>query len=325
MSLPGIDAVYVINLDRAPDRMAKTARQCEAQGIPFKRVPAVDGTRVSASTLAKVASPVCQKMCSPSVIGCALSHMRVWRAVLRAGYDRVLVLEDDVQLAPEFRKKLLRALEEVPADFDVLLGGCVFLCNKDRKYHMVAELARHLMPPHWTRKNDTRTWGSVFVPEFFGGTHCYVVSNKGCRKLFKAIPQVTYHIDVTMNHPDIQVYAIEPNIALQDGMMDSSMATFAFPKTIMPIMHSWVDDKNVPMSYYMNVTLLQVGDYGVNYWVMFFFLLGLLRDLGAPFVLGFFLAEIVVGGCVGTAACAYAAGWAFSAGVGWTVHRMARR
>lgn len=314
-ALDGIDAVYIINLDRDPKRMAEMADQCVAHGIPFKRVPAIDGRTVSPRVLSQMATPFCQKFCTPSMIGCALSHMRVWKAVLQAGYARVLVLEDDAQLVPDFKERLSQALSDVPSDFDVLVCGCMFLCQKERKYSFMHRLAKPFV--NASLRDDSRTWGSVFVPEYFGGTHCYVVSNKGCRSLFKTIPRVSNHIDMTMNHPGLQLYAVSPDLAHQRDMSTSSIASFSFPKTLMPTLETIRDDKRIPLAYYMSVPYMQVGAFKVNVWMLLFFVLGLVGPRAAPYVVGFLLAELIVGGAILPASLVFLLGW----GVRWVALR----
>lgn len=46
-------------------------------------------------------------------IGCFLSHFKVWQDVLKNGYEKVLVLEDDVRFEPFFRAKVGRMLDEL--------------------------------------------------------------------------------------------------------------------------------------------------------------------------------------------------------------------
>ena len=309
--MSGVDAVFVINLDRETARMAEMARQCEEHGIPFKRVPAIDGRKVSPRVRSQMATPFCQRFCTPSMIGCALSHMQVWRAVLRAGYERVLVLEDDAVLVPDFKDRLSRALTDVPPDFDVLICGCMFLCRKDRKYSAMHALVKPFVPS--PLRDDKRTWGSVFVPEFFGGTHCYVVSNQGCRNLFSVIPRVSNHIDMTMNHPKLKLYAVNPDLAHQRDMSTSSIASFSFPKTLVPALLTIRDDKHIPLAYYMSVPSMQLGPFQMNVWFGLFLALGFLGARAAPYVTGFLLAELVVGGDILPAVAAFLTGWTVKA------------
>lgn len=303
-----VDAAYVINLDRSTARMARMAAQCASLDIPFTRVPAVDGARVTPETLKKVATPLCQKVCTPSMVGCALSHMKVWKTAAQLGHQRTLVMEDDAALEPGFVEGLRRALEDVPQDFDLLVLGCYFLCNKDRRYAWGHEFAR-MFVPHSLR-NDRRTWGSVYVPEYFAGSHCYIVSLKGARKLMQLVPRAHYHIDMSMNHPELNIYAVTPDLAYQRDMADSTIASYSFPKTLTPLLDGIKDRKRISVAYYLDAPMGQVGGQRLNAWVVIFAGLGVLRHRTVPLAVGLLLAELLVGGDIVAPVLAYFLGWA---------------
>ena len=90
--------VYVINLDRRPDRMAFMATQLERIGLPFERVPAVD-----ARTLAEAnhISRMPQWYMHLDAIACTQSHARALRRFLGPDADAALILEDDAALATD--------------------------------------------------------------------------------------------------------------------------------------------------------------------------------------------------------------------------------
>ncbi|KAK9499358.1 hypothetical protein O3M35_002406 [Rhynocoris fuscipes] len=46
-------------------------------------------------------------------IGCFLSHYGIWKEVSEKGYERVMVLEDDVRFEPFFNQKMYSLLEEI--------------------------------------------------------------------------------------------------------------------------------------------------------------------------------------------------------------------
>lgn len=93
---------WVINLDRAPERLARITAQLQRLQLPFTRLAAVDAkafTPAQAALLDEAAyrrkhgmTPV------PGELGCYLSHVAVMRALLASGAAAALVLEDDVQL-----------------------------------------------------------------------------------------------------------------------------------------------------------------------------------------------------------------------------------
>ena len=303
----GVDAVYVINLDRSKDRWQFMSDQCRRLGLPCERVPAVDGATLSKQEIIKSATRFCQNFCTTSMLGCALSHIRLWKRILEEGHERTLVMEDDAELVPTFASGLRKALDDVPDDFDILVLGCFYLCAKDRKYAWPLEIIR-MFAPHG-RRSDLRTWGSVFVPERFGGSHCYVVSKRGCQKLLEVIPKAGYHIDMEMNHPSLNVYAVSPDLAYQRDMSDSTIASYTFPKSLVPMLEDVKDRKGISMAYYMDAPAFQVLGYKTNTWTLLFLALGMLRHRALPYVLGFLLAELVLGADIGVPVVAYGVGW----------------
>lgn len=310
----GVDGVFVINLERSRERMARMDAQLRALGVAYERFEAVDGAKLSEDELRRMATGSCQAFCTPSTLGCALSHMGVWQAVLARGMQRAIVIEDDARLAPGFVDGVRRALANVPDDFDVLLLGCFFLCDKDRKYSAGHALTRLATPG--VIRDDRRTWGNVFVPEFFGGTHCYIVSNRGCANLLRLLPKANFHIDVEMNHPELRLYAVSPDLAHQGPMSESTIASFSFPRTLTPMLDGMRDTKNIPAAYYLDAPWGQVAGIRLNWWGLLFFLLGLFfRHSAAPYVAGFFLAEVVVGGAIVPPLLFFLCGWLARAGM----------
>jgi glycosyl transferase, family 25 len=93
---------WVINLDRAPERLARITQQLQRLRLPHTRLPAVDAralTPVQAASIDEAAyrrkhgmTPV------PGELGCYLSHLAVMHAFLASDARAALVLEDDVQL-----------------------------------------------------------------------------------------------------------------------------------------------------------------------------------------------------------------------------------
>jgi GR25 family glycosyltransferase involved in LPS biosynthesis len=308
-----VDAAFVINMDRAVDRMRHMRAQCTAHGIQCVRVPGVDASTLPPDVLRKHITPACLATCTPAVQGCALSHRTVWNTIVDSQLDVALVMEDDAVLAPNFVDGVKRALADVPRDWDVLVLGCFQFCDAKRRYGWMTRMQR----PLWTHgfRDDPRVWGSVFVPEHFAGAHCYLVSAKGARALLRAIPQINDHIDMHMNHPDLRVYAVTPDLARQRDMACSSIAELAFPKTLNPFLGTVRDDKNISLAYWLSVPQLQVMRHTVNNWTWLFVALGLLRSCAMPYVLGFLAVETLVGGAVVVPVAAYLAGWAAATAV----------
>ncbi|HEX5791431.1 MAG TPA: glycosyltransferase family 25 protein, partial [Luteolibacter sp.] len=105
---------YLINLDRATERMARMDRQLQALGISYTRIPAVDGANLSkpypgfdeAGFRLRTG-----KQPNPWEIGCHLSHLSAFEAFLQGDARHALILEDDAQLPDDFVALLKQALD----------------------------------------------------------------------------------------------------------------------------------------------------------------------------------------------------------------------
>ena len=196
----GLGATYVINMRGATDRMRGMTDKVRGAGLDFIRVEGVDG-RVAALTRTPDIHQWCSLTCTPGVIGCALSHMDVWRRCRAEGHAAALVLEDDAVLVPGFAKKLERALARVPKDYDVLLLGY------DDSAHWRPTMS--VMP---TGRTARRVSPDFAEPAAFYGTHAYVVSEKGARALRDM--RATFQIDIQMSMtPSLRIYAATPKLA----------------------------------------------------------------------------------------------------------------
>lgn len=103
--------VFVINLDRNPERLKSVTGQLAALGIEFERIVAVDG-RAEARRPTVREFLVNAGFLTPGERGCAMSHLKVCERMIRDGLPMAAVFEDDVRLGGE----LPRVLAEI-ADF----------------------------------------------------------------------------------------------------------------------------------------------------------------------------------------------------------------
>ncbi|MFV0260113.1 MAG: glycosyltransferase family 25 protein [Acidimicrobiales bacterium] len=113
------DRVYVINLatrvDRRRETLAEMARHATAGSIEEK-----------VEFFAAKTSDVADGFSSPNMRACFLSHLAVLRSVEAAGWERVLVLEDDVVFEDRARE-LMAALgpEILAGEYDLAQLGYI--------------------------------------------------------------------------------------------------------------------------------------------------------------------------------------------------------
>ena len=93
---------WVINLDRAPERLARISAQLQHLQLPFTRLPAVDARALTPDQARLLDEPGYRRKHGMAPVlgelGCYLSHVAVMRAFLASPAEFALVLEDDVLL-----------------------------------------------------------------------------------------------------------------------------------------------------------------------------------------------------------------------------------
>jgi len=111
--------IYCINLDDRPERWARMLDVADRAGVTLNRISALgpqDIARMTADGHPDVSGDF--GTMGPERIGCALSHLACWRALLASDAPWAVVLEDDVVLADGFADFLNKA--QWPADADLI-------------------------------------------------------------------------------------------------------------------------------------------------------------------------------------------------------------
>jgi glycosyl transferase family 25 len=114
---------WVINLDRAPDRLTRISRQLHDLRLPFNRLPAVDARCLTPAQAAAIDEMGYRRKHGKTPLagelGCYLSHVEVMRRFMAGAARFALVLEDDALLQPSL-PAVLRGLLQHPARWDMV-------------------------------------------------------------------------------------------------------------------------------------------------------------------------------------------------------------
>lgn len=178
--------VYAINMDRDVDRMA-SIRQQVPEAI---RIQAVDGKLLTDEQVRRSTTAACHRLCSRSMVGCYMSHVRAWGLVAGQSAsrgDHALILEDDVILAPDFRERVAAAIRLWP-EADIIHVGCTDMCSALNALHA----------------------------RMFSYTSAYVIGRAGAAKLLAERGAANYHADFSMALAGLDVRVLEPPVASQD-------------------------------------------------------------------------------------------------------------
>ena len=212
-----VPPALVINLPRDAERFAGVKKQMDDQGVYFERIDAVNGRALSESERRANATAAARALLTPGMIGCYLSHRKCWQLCVEGGHDAVLVFEDDAVLMPEFKSKLLGAMEDVPDDWDVLLLGGLAAVHPKLKFGVAGWGALSMygisMPEtlRWPKRISER----VHVPVRPAGTHAYAVSARGAAKLLSICPRANFHVDLAAWGRAASTYTVNPLLAKQ--------------------------------------------------------------------------------------------------------------
>jgi len=174
-----------------------------AQGVSAQTVPGVDG-RLGMPALQEgerldIATTRWRHLCdlNGSEVGCYLAHLRALRRAFDEGRQRICLLEDDVELEPDFGP-LLTELEQLPDEVEMIrLMGL-----KIRKRKVVKRLAdgvHELVRPER---------GCL-------GTQGYLINRSGIKKVLGHGSRIFEPIDKLYDHfweYDLRLYGVEPHL-----------------------------------------------------------------------------------------------------------------
>lgn len=182
--LPGIDDVYVINLDRRQDRLEKCKKNHPEIAERLLRIPAFDGRSLQMTPrLARLFAPHDFKW-KKSVMGCALSHLDVWMKLLndKPEIESYLVLEDDVLCKRGWQEAWTKAwaTKSIPEDWDIVYLGGILPPNRDGFEQMCVEKVNE----HVGRIKPNQVFGQPVPTRYMHFcAYAYVLSRRGAMKV----------------------------------------------------------------------------------------------------------------------------------------------
>jgi GR25 family glycosyltransferase involved in LPS biosynthesis len=190
------DKIFCINLDRRDDRWLRCIGIFKSLNLEVERFSAFDGQLLDTGYGKKYNGE----------LGGTISHTRLIKKIIDEGYERVLILEDDVEFSDNFLNMCQLVLNELPENWDILFYGG----NHTGGYDKISE---HLIRVY-------RTYA----------LHCYAVNKKSVNLIYehmirflgytlssneKLTPSVAADYYMANLHPTLNVYCARPHIAWQ--------------------------------------------------------------------------------------------------------------
>ena len=214
--MPGIDEVYIVNLDRRPDRRTSFIESHPYFKGKVKRHVACDGLSLSLTpALANLFKPN-DFFWKKAVMGCMISHLKLWTMLNNesAEIQSYLIMEDDARLKPEWTKAWTKVQGNLPVDWECIYLGGVLPPNKDG-----FELVKEYVIDGLCRIKPNTLFGQAEpVRQFHFCTYGYILSKAGAKKLLDIIIKNqgiwTSADHVLFNSLDkMNVYCLDPLVA----------------------------------------------------------------------------------------------------------------
>lgn len=190
--------VLVINLDRSTARLARIQSQLATLGLPFHRLPAVDGNCPpnaggDPAYSEELNRRLYHKPLVPGEIGCYLSHLRAWQWLLEHSCKSAVILEDDITVGEDF-VPALELLARIDHPWDVIKLGS-----------LSSKPVLHSTPlGPFALRRYRKTPISAFAQ---------AVSRQGAEKLLRTRLPFGRPVDVDLQHVwenDLSVFGLEP-------------------------------------------------------------------------------------------------------------------
>lgn len=204
MNIKPLYQTYLINLDRAVDRLELMKNEFAKCDLTFKRISAVDAKNLDHTTY-KVDNKYDRDLV-PGEIGCYLSHVNTLEEFLSSDNQFAVIIEDDAILVQDFKtiiEKTLSIYDElsVKDQWDVLK-----LFNGKRKHIKIKDVDNtHFIAACGTSIPIT-TIAAIWTRK---------AAEKFLNKIKKPLPTIQRPIDCDLQHAwefDLRIYNLLPSL-----------------------------------------------------------------------------------------------------------------
>ena len=162
--------IYVINLDTRPERWEAIQRRLAAHGLSAERFSALDGERARSRGY-RVCVPATEQpewRVGDGGLGCAASHIELYRRISEGGDQGAVIFEDDALLADEFTPRTQAALRDRSSQTSLISLGWLF--------HRRTARGRAADAAYRLRGRGPRD--RLALQPFEMGAHCYWVGRE---------------------------------------------------------------------------------------------------------------------------------------------------
>lgn len=202
---------YIINLDRAPERMHRISELLQSYSANFVRHPATDGAHFTKDEIALYRSKRTQgKPLTTGEIACSESHLSIYRQIIASSDDYAVVMEDDLHLSKD-AGDFINSTDWIPRGAEII------------KLETVDEPT--LISTRTITTKNNRELGQLYYKHW--GSGAYVISKSAARKMLDQYIPGSTPIDDYLFDPSVtrfSLWQLQPAIAVQDVILTKNSA-----------------------------------------------------------------------------------------------------
>jgi GR25 family glycosyltransferase involved in LPS biosynthesis len=194
--------IHVINLAKDVEKW-KLIHKCNntQQNLKFTRFEAIDG-KIGSDTIQ--IHPMCDKLlCNPGIIGCAQSHITLWKDMVTKNENYRIIMEDDAKFDSIELENVLHTVATYLQDkTDAIIISLMCIgpfCNVGKRVCI----------------GNYQLVNSIFPLSFTA----YIINNAAAKYILKQIENtVMYHVDFEIArlalqfNSNLKYYVVSPNI-----------------------------------------------------------------------------------------------------------------
>ena len=249
-----IDKIFIINLDKDIERLNNSYKQLNKYNITnYERYSAIYAAKANKYELNTYTTTIGKIIASKTMIGCGISHINIWKKIVKEKINTSLIVEDDFILVDDFLNKFNRIINKAPEKYDILFLTSGQLHNKDLKFRDINEYF----------------YKQIFISQTVG----YIITLEGAEKILKYINKVSYHIDLeifmTSLFTDLNVISVKERLIYQTFETSNNINDRNYPLIIDNLLLY-----NNTFNYYYKLVLISIKNFEININVIFIFLLG---------------------------------------------------
>lgn len=265
--------VYVISL-KNPITLLNQLRNCNLDPILFH---GTNGKTLDLNTIKKYTTPLYSIFGPKSSIGCAISHISVWKDFLKSNKQYALIFEDDAIFnTKSFKSKIKFYLSQTPSNFDILYLGSFGSNPNNTFFNFFMKLLNQQCQFKQINKH-------IIKPKVALAAHSYIISKKGARKLLQFLDgKIHNHIDFCIQSLAkqnlLQTYVTNPRFVFQtstNGQLSTNISN-SYPILFNHILSYYYIDHFVKASYVTTLSIFRINNYNISLSHLIIFFLSIL-------------------------------------------------